>query len=150
MTPQISKRALKLTEKARAAAEEGVILVSRKRKGSNTSVANADTRDIATHTAAKIPAKRVKANPRADGCSNPVLNVRVQQEVVVINSDIGGCKHSHGQKPPGREEESSDADVEEIVPEEGSSDVEEVEPEKEETAEDELSMSLELQNVHAR
>jgi len=109
MPPQISKRALKLTEKARAAAEEGVILVSQKRKGSNSSIANADTRDIATHMVTKVPAKRVKANPPNQCCtgSNPVLNVQVQQEVVVINSGIGGCKgSSHGWKPPGGEEES--------------------------------------------
>jgi hypothetical protein len=62
MPPQISKCALKLIEKARAAAEEGVILVSRKRKGSNSSIANADTSDIATHMVTKVPEKRVKAN----------------------------------------------------------------------------------------
>jgi hypothetical protein len=99
MPPQISKHALKLTEKARAAAEEGVVLVSWKRKGSNSSIANADTRDIATHMVTKVPAKRVKANPpnQHRTGSNPVLNIQVQQEVVVINLGIGGCKgSSHG------------------------------------------------------
>ena len=151
MPPQISKQALKLTEKARAAAEEGVILVSRKRKGSNSSIANADTRDRATHTAAKVPAKRAKANPlnQHDGGSNPVLNVRVQQEVVVINSNTGGRKSSlHVRKPPSRAEESSDVDVEDVEQEQESSDVEEVEPREGETVKDELSTSIKLQNVN--
>ena len=136
MPPQISKCALKLTEKARAAAEDRVILVSQKRKGSNSSVANANTSDIATHTATKVPAKKVKANPTiwCDVGSNPVLNVWVQQKVVMINSDIGSRKSSsHGQKPPDVEEESSDVEL--------------VEPEEEETEEDELSMPIELQNI---
>jgi len=77
MPSQISKHALKLTEKARAAAKDRVILVSQKRKGSNSSVANADTSDTATHMATKVSAKKVKANPtiRHDVGSNPVLNV---------------------------------------------------------------------------
>ena len=136
MPPQISKCALKLTEKARAAAKDRVILVSQKRKGSNSSVANADTSDTATYTATKVPAKKVKANPTiwCDVGSNPVLNVWVQQEVVVINSDIGSHKSSsHGQEPPDAEEESSDVKL--------------VEPEEEETAEDELSMPIKLQNI---
>ncbi len=136
MPPQISKHALKLTEKARAAAKEGVILVSWKRKGSNSSIANANTRDIATHTVTKVPAKRVKANPlnQCGSGSNPVLNIWVQQEVVVINLGIGSCKgSSYGWKPPDGEEESSD--------------VKKVEPEEEETAENELSMSIKLQNI---
>ncbi len=136
MPPQISKCALKLTEKARAAAKDGVILVSQKRKGSNSSVANADTSDTATHMVTKVPAKKVKANPtiQCNVGSNPVLNVQVQQEVVVINSDIGSCKSSsHGQEPPNAEEESSDVEL--------------VEPEEEETAEDELSMPIKLQNI---
>jgi len=149
MPSQISKHALKLTEKARAAAEEEVILVSQKRKGSNSSIANADTKGIATHTVTKVTAKRVKANPPNLCCtgSNPVLNVWVQQKVVVINLGIGGCKgSSHGQKPPGGEEESSDVkevepDVKKVKPY-----VEEVELEKEETAENELNMLIELQN----
>jgi hypothetical protein len=151
MPPQISKWALKLTEKARAAAKEGVILVSRKRKGSNSSIANADTRDIAAHTAAKVPVKRAKANQlnQRDGGSNPVLNVQVQQEVVVINLNAGSCKSSlHVQKPPSRAEESSDVDVEDVKQEEESSDVKEVEPREGETVEDKLSTSIKLQNVN--
>jgi len=58
----------------------------------------------------------------------------VQQEVVVINSDIGSHKSSsHVREPPNVEEESSDVEL--------------VEPEEEETAEDELSMPIELQNI---
>jgi hypothetical protein len=54
--------------------------------------------------------------------------------VVVINLDIGSCKSSsHGQKPPDVEEESSDVKL--------------VELEEEETAEDELSMPIKLQNI---
>ena len=65
----------------------------------------------------------------------------------MINSGIGGCKgSSHGWKPPGGEEESSDVkevepDVEKVKPY-----VEEVELEEEETAENELNMLIELQN----
>jgi hypothetical protein len=78
----------------------------------------------------------------------------VQQKVVVINLGIGGCKgSSHGQKPPGGEEESSDVkevepDVKEVEPdvEKVKPYVEEVEPEEEETAENELNMLIELQN----
>ena len=52
----------------------------------------------------------------------------------MINSDIGNHKSSsHGQEPPDVEEESSDVEL--------------VEPEEEETAEDELSMPIELQNI---
>jgi len=58
----------------------------------------------------------------------------VQQEVVVINLDIGSHKSSsHGREPPDAEEESSDVEL--------------VEPEEEETEEDELSMPIELQNI---
>ena len=52
----------------------------------------------------------------------------------MINLDIGSRKSSsHGREPPDAEEESSDVEL--------------VKPEEEGTAEDELSMPIELQNI---